>query len=59
MPTGNDWGLAWVKLERALSVKLQEVKGDECVTQEDEVDRHASIQALEWVKSQMERLEPK
>lgn len=57
MPDGKDWGLAWIRLERAIQRKL-----DKLEAQSETGDYHSireEMDALEGIQELMTKYEPK
>ena len=59
MPDGVDWGLAWIRLERAIQKKLDKLEKQNGDGVSDYRDVVAETSTLEEVQELMAKFEPK
>ena len=59
MPDGVDWGLAWVRLERAIQKKLDKLDNTKDDDETDFREVTHKVEVLEEVQELMRKLEPK
>ena len=59
MPDGIDWGLAWIRLERAIQKKLDKLESTKDSDDTDFREVTHKVEAIEEVQELMAKLEPK
>lgn len=59
MPDGTSWGLAWIRLERALQKKLDKLENTKDDDDTDFREVTHKVEALEEVQELMRKYEPK
>jgi hypothetical protein len=59
MPDGTDWGLAWIRLERAIQKKIDKLDNGKADENADYRDAVAEMSTLEEVQELMAKFEPK
>lgn len=59
MPDGTDWGLAWIRLERALQKKLDQLENTKDDDDTDFREVTHKVEALEEMQELMRKFEPK
>ncbi len=59
MPDGKDWGLAWIRLERAIQKKLDKLDNTKDDDDTDYREVTHKVEALEEVQELMRKYEPK
>jgi hypothetical protein len=59
MPDGTDWGLAWIRLERAIQKKLDKLDNTKDDDETDFREVTHKVEVLEEVQELMKKIEPK
>ena len=59
MPDGVDWGLAWIRLERAIQKKLDKLDNTKDDDETDFREVTHKVEVLEEVQELMKKIEPK
>lgn len=59
MPDGVDWGLAWVRLERAIQKRIDKLENTKDDDDTDFREVTHKVEALEDIQDLMRRYEPK
>jgi hypothetical protein len=59
MPDGTDWGLAWIRLERAIQKKLDKLDNTKDDDETDFREVTHKVEVLEEVQELMKKFEPK
>lgn len=59
MPDGTDWGLAWIRLERAIQKKLDKLENTKDDDDTDFREVTHKVEALEEIQELMRKYEPK
>jgi hypothetical protein len=59
MPDGTDWGLAWIRLERAVQKKLDKLDNTKDDDETDFREVTHKVEVLEEVQELMKKIEPK
>jgi len=59
MPDGKDWGLAWIRLERAIQKKLDKLENTKDSDDTDFREVTHKVEVLEEVQELIRKLEPR
>lgn len=59
MPDGTDWGVAWIRLERAIQKKIQKFENIKDGEETDYREVAGAIETLEEVQDLMVKYEPR
>lgn len=59
MPDGKDWGLAWIRLERAIQKKLDKLENTKDSDDTDFREVTHKVEALEEIQELIAKYEPK